>query len=53
MAKKKRRSPKTRSKKNKEGLHPDTKASIIAIGAIGFAAILLLAAFAKAGPAGD
>jgi len=53
MAKKKKRSSRSKSGGGKDALHPDTKASMIAIGAIGFAIILLLAAFAKAGPAGD
>ena len=34
-------------------VHPGAKTSVIAIGTIGFAIVLLLAAFAKAGPAGD
>ncbi|OGY58800.1 MAG: hypothetical protein A3C03_00800 [Candidatus Colwellbacteria bacterium RIFCSPHIGHO2_02_FULL_45_17] len=34
-------------------VHPGAKTSVIAIGTIGFAIVLLLAAFAKAGPAGE
>src|SRR3990172_4679367 len=34
-------------------VHPGAKTSVIAIGTIGFAVVLLLAAFAKAGPAGE
>ena len=41
------------SKTNKKRLHPEAKTSVIAVAAIGFAIILALAGFGKAGPAGD
>jgi len=53
MAKKKKRSSRSKSSGKKDNLHPEAKASVIAIGAIGFAIILMLSAFAKAGPAGE
>lgn len=53
MAKKKTRKRSSKSSRGRtERLHPDAKTSIVAVAALGFATILVLAGFSKAGPAG-
>ena len=42
-----------RKRSGKNQVHPEAKSSVIAISVIGFAIVLLLAAFSKAGPAGE
>lgn len=52
MAKKKKRRAEAEKEEVRRGLHPDTKASILAVVFLGLAFILILAGFGWAGPVG-
>ncbi|PIR98291.1 MAG: cell division protein FtsK [Candidatus Colwellbacteria bacterium CG10_big_fil_rev_8_21_14_0_10_42_22] len=53
MAKKRRKKHIPKKEEEKRGLHPDTKASILAVVFLGVALVLILSKFGWAGPVGD
>ncbi|MBU2101553.1 hypothetical protein KKH05_02440, partial [Patescibacteria group bacterium] len=53
MAKKRRKKKIIHKEEEKRGLHPDTKASILAVAFVGIALILILSGFGWAGPVGE